>query len=125
MMLLDFPPKNFFRGWFVSKTAFYPCSSLFNTEKLKEIGGFHPENNLFHDGFIIVKLVAKFNRVDVREIKASFRKHPDEITFAVKVKNWSEDSLLLLDEMCNLVLEEYRAIVRKEGMRFFAYLNYE
>ena len=116
--------EQFFRGWFASKTAFYPCSTLFNTKQLKEIGGFHPENNLFHDSFVLVKLAAKFGRVDVEDIKASFRKHQGEITFAVKVKDWSKDSLLLLDEMCNLVSKKYRVTIRKEGMKFFACLNY-
>lgn len=116
--------EEFFRGWFAFKTAFYPCSSLYNTKKLKEIGGFHPENNLFHDGFVIAKLAAKFGRVDVKDIKASFRKHQGEITFAVTVKEWSEDALSLLDEMCNLVSKNYRGTVRKEGLKFFAGLNY-
>jgi len=116
--------ENFFRGWFTKKTAFYPCSTLFNTEKLREIGGFGPENNLFHDGFVIVKLAAKFGRIDIVDVKASFRKHLDEITFAVKVKDWCRDSLLLLDSMCELVSEEYRETFREEGMQFFIRINY-
>jgi len=122
--VLGLPTEDLFRGWFASKTAFSPCSSLFNTEKLKEIGGFKPENNLFHDGFVIAKLAAKYERVDVKEIKASFRKHQSEISHTVQVKDWCEDSLLLLDEICGLVSEKYRVIVRKEGIRFFTYLNY-
>ena len=116
--------EDFFRGWFAYKTAFYPCSTLFNKHKLCEIGGFGPENNLFHDGFVIIKLAAKFGRVDVKDIKASFRKHIDEITLAVRVKDWCRDSLLLLDSMCNLVSKEHREILREEGMEFFIRLNY-
>ena len=121
--VVGFTTEEFFRGWFAYKTALYPCSTLFNTKKLKEIGGFKPENNLFHDGFVIAKLADKFDRVDVEDIKASFRVHPDEITFAVKVRDWSEDSLELLDLICDLASEK-KALIRSEGMRFFSKLNY-
>jgi len=33
-------------------------------------------------------------------------------------------ALSLLDEMCNLVSKNYRGTVRKEGLKFFAGLNY-
>lgn len=115
--------EGFFRGWFASKTALYPCSTLFNTKRLKEIGGFKPENNLFHDDFVIVKLAAKFGRVDVQDIKASFREHPSEMTFSANVSDWCEDSLMLLDVMCDLIPEN-QALVRSEGMRFFSKINY-
>jgi len=117
------PTEGFFRGWFAGKTALYPCSTLFNAKRLKEIGGFKPENNLFLDGFVIVKLAAKFGRVDVRDIKASFRKHPSEMTFAANVGDWCEDSLMLLELMCDLISEN-KALVRSEGMRFFSKINY-
>lgn len=118
--------EEFFRGWFSNppKTALFPCSTLFNTKKLKEIGGFKPENNLFHDDFVIVKLAAKFDRIDVEDIKASFRYHPDEITFAVPVENWCEDSLSLLTLMCDLVPDDYKDTIRKEGLYFFSKFNY-
>jgi len=118
--------EEFLRGWFSipDKTALFPCSTLFNTKKLKEIGGFKPENNLFHDGFVVVQLAAKFDRIDVEDIKASFRIHPDEITFSVKIKDWCEDSLLLLNLICDLASDEYKKTVRKEGLQYFSRVNY-
>lgn len=114
---------NFFKSWFSGKTSFYFCSTLFNTEKLRKIGGFHSKHHLLQDGFAIAKLAAKNDRVDVQEIKASFRKHEGEVTFAVKVKHWAEDFLCLLDLMCKLASEN-KAELKAEGNRFFSHLSY-
>jgi hypothetical protein len=119
-----FSTEEFFRGWFAFKTSLYPCSTLFHTNKLKQIGGFGPENNLFHDDFVIVKLAARFNRVDVKDIKASFRTHNDSITYAAEVKDWCHDSYLLLNTMCELVSNEYKETLRREGLQFFSQINY-
>ncbi len=114
----------FFRFWYAWKTALYLCSTLFNTKKLIEIGGFQSKHNLFLDVFAEFTLAAKYDRIDIEDIKSSFRKHGSELTFASKVKNWCEDSLLLLDLTCELVPKE-KDIIRKEGLRFFSKFNYE
>jgi len=116
--------EHFFRGWFAGKTSLYLCSTLFNTERLREIGGFQSKHNLFQDVIAEVQLAARFCRVDVQDVKASFRKHPSEMTLAAKVGNWCEDSLILLDLICELVSEESKRMVRDEGTRFFSKINY-
>jgi glycosyltransferase involved in cell wall biosynthesis len=121
--VVGFSTEDFFLGWFTAKTVFYLCSSLFNTKRLKEIDGFHSKTNLLQDVVAEVQLAARFGRVDVQDVKASFRRHPDESTFAVKVSDWVEDSFYLLDLMGNLASEK-KAEIRREGMRFFAGLNY-
>ena len=115
--------EELFRAWFAEKTSWYLCSTLFNTKKLREAGGFQSKYNLVQDGVALVRLAAKYGRADVEDVKASFRKHPGEITFAVKVKEWCEDYLYLLDLMCDLV-DENRGLIRREGMRFICRLNY-
>lgn len=115
--------EQFFRSWFAEKTSWYVCSTLFNTKRLKEIGGLHSKRNLVQDGIALVQLASKFGRVDVEEVKASFRKHPGEITFAVKVKDWCEDYLELLNLMCE-VIDDNVDLVKAEGMRFLCRLNY-
>ena len=107
----------------MGKTVLYLCSTLFHTKRLKEIGGFKSKHNLFQDVMAEVQLVARYGRIDTKDIKASFRRHHGEMTFAVKVKDWCEDSLELLDVMCNLASEN-KALIRSEGMRFFSKLNY-
>ena len=115
--------SDFFVGWFTGKTSLYLCSTLFNTRRLQEIGGFKSRHNLFQDVVAEVQLAARFGRVDVKEVKASFRKHDSEMTLSSKVSRWCEDSHFLLDIMCDLVTEN-QAQVRREGTRYFAKVNY-
>jgi glycosyltransferase involved in cell wall biosynthesis len=116
--------EDFFKAWFAGKSPLFLCSTLFNTNHLKEIGGFKSKHYLFDDVMAIVQLAAKFGRSDIKDIKASFRNHPDEMTFKVKVNQWCEDSLQLLDLMCEIVPDENKLIIKKEGMRFFSERNY-
>ena len=122
---VGYPTEELFLRWFANKTGFYPCSSIYNTENLKEIGGFHPENNFYHDDFVFVKLAAKFGRVDVKEIKASYRKHQSGKAYTSQIKSRCEDSLLLIEEMCNLVSNQYREPVREAGLKFFVHNHYK
>jgi glycosyltransferase involved in cell wall biosynthesis len=118
---LDF--EDFVLGWFRHETAWYLCSTLYNTEALKAIGGFNSKHNLLQDGMATARLAAKHGRSDVEDIKASFRKHGAEITFAVDVKNWVEDFIDLLDLLSELATER-NEIIRSKGERFFSQLNY-
>lgn len=115
--------EDFFLGWFSGRTALYLCSTLFNTARLREIGGFSSPKNLFQDVVAEARLAARWGRVDVPEIKASFRKHSGEMTFSVKVKDWCRDSLYLLDLLCALSKEKKKE-VQAEGMNFFRRINY-
>lgn len=113
----------FFQAWFAHKTSLYLCSTLFNTAELVRIGGFKSKHNLFQDVVAEVTLAARFGRVDVEAVKASFRKHSGEITFSAKLRDWCEDSLFLLDAICKL-LPEHEDLLRREGLRFFVDFNY-
>lgn len=111
----------FFRSWFRCKTSIYLCSTLYNTQKLKEIGGF--QTNFFDDVVAIVQL-AKFGRVDVEEVKASTRIHEGEITFSADIGEWCKDSLYVLDLMCELVNDQEKEMFREEGVKFLSNINY-
>jgi glycosyltransferase involved in cell wall biosynthesis len=113
----------FFLGWFRAKTPMYLCSTLFHTEKLRSIGGFKSTYNLLQDVKAELQLAAMFGRTDVQDIKASFRRHGLELSLKTKVVDWCDESLILLDSMCNLVSEN-KILVYREGMRFFANLSY-
>jgi len=114
---------DFIRSWFACETSFYLCSTLFNTKMLREIGGFESKTNVFQDVFAEIQLAVKHERVDVGEVKASFRKHAGELTFSSGIWAWCEDSLSLLDLLCDL-LPEHKTLIRKEGMQFLSTLNY-
>jgi glycosyltransferase involved in cell wall biosynthesis len=113
----------FFRGWFAGKTAIYLCSTLFNTEKLKEAGGFQSKHNCYQDTMAVMRLAAKYGRIDVTPVKASSRVHPREMAMNRKLSEWCEDSLMLLELMYDLATEN-KAEIRNEGLRFFAEANY-
>ncbi|HWO40417.1 MAG TPA: glycosyltransferase [Candidatus Eisenbacteria bacterium] len=116
---------DFFRAWFSGKTRWYLANTLFNTRRLKQTGGFHSPYRLAQDGFAIARL-APFGRAEVAEIKASFRLHRNEQTFARPVApvQWGLEWLRLLDFMCELVPAEEAPLLRREGARFFAKLTY-
>lgn len=114
--------KDFFLAWFENKTSWYLCNTLFQTRGLKEGGGFHSERHHVSDGVAIVYMAHKFGRIDLEEVKASFRKHSEEITFSVTVNDWCLDYYALLQQMCAATNNDRD--VRKKGAIFFSKMNY-
>lgn len=114
----------YFRAWFQSKVAWYLPSTLFNTNALKEIGGFCYDYNLIQDAVALVKLESHVERLDIEDIKAGFRKHSGELTFAVRVRDWASEYYRLLNLICE-TLPGTDASFKYEGMRFFAGLCYK
>ena len=123
---------DFFLAWFRNRTSMYLCSTLFNTKRLMEIGGFSSKPNrtsnphhLFQDVVAEVQLAARFGQIGIPDVKASFRSHGAELTYSggVKIADWCEDSLQLLDLMC-LLSQKDKKLMRRTGMKFFANLNY-
>ncbi len=115
--------EDFFLGWFVSKVPLFLCSTLYNTRRLKEIGGFLPKNP-YQDVVVEAQLAFKFNRVDVYDIKASFRIHKSNKGSAIKVIDWCEGSLYLLNIICNLASEK-KDLIMDKGMTYFCVRNYK
>ena len=113
----------FILGWFDRKVPLYLCSTLFNTERLKQLGGFHSKTNRYDDAVATVQLAAKYGRIDVFDAKASYRRHGDSIGMTVTYHEWCEDSLYLLDIMC-AVAPEHAAFIRERGMAYFCFRNY-
>ena len=114
--------ENLFRAWFAWKTAFYLCSTLFNTEKLRDIGGFKSKHNLFEDVLAELKLASKYGRIDIQDVKASFRHHSSESTFDSGIRNWCEDSLFLLNSICDLATKN-KTLIKREGLSYFYTFN--
>jgi glycosyltransferase involved in cell wall biosynthesis len=114
---------DFILGWFVGKTPLYVCSTLYNTVGLRSIGGFHSRHNLFQDVAATAKVAALMGRVDIEKPMASVRQHGGKWTHVARVLEWCEDSIELLELLCELVVEK-QAEVRSQGMQFFANVNY-
>jgi glycosyltransferase involved in cell wall biosynthesis len=119
----DLSLTDFFLGWFLDKTPMYLCSTLFSTKRLRAIGGFKSKHNLYEDVIAMVIIAAKFDRVDVREIKASFRNHPLQITNSAAIGGWCEDSLFLLDTMYRLAPDN-KKFLRRAGFNYLLKRNF-
>lgn len=114
---------DFILGWFTGKTPLYVCSTLYNTEGLRSIGGLHSRHNLFQDVAATAKLAAAMGRVDIEQPMASSRQHGGKWTHAARVREWCEDSLDLMNLLCELAPDR-QAELRRHGLRFFANVNY-
>lgn len=110
-------------AWLRGRTRMFLCASLFQTRALRRLGGFRSKRQLFQDVLAEFRAAAGFGRLDVPDVKASFRKHAQQNTSVVKVADWCEDSLELLEAMCALAPEAAPAI-RRAGLRRLAVFNY-
>jgi glycosyltransferase involved in cell wall biosynthesis len=117
------PIEDAFLGWFSGRTPIYLCNTLFNTAGLKEIGGFKSRTSLYQDVVAEFRLEARYGRLDVPEVKASFRRHSDNMGSAARVSDWCEDSLYLLDIMCDLAPSR-KELIREKGRVYFCRKNY-
>jgi glycosyltransferase involved in cell wall biosynthesis len=114
---------DFVLSWFDNKVPLYLCSTLFHTERLKQLGGLHSKTGLYEDVVAQVRLATKYGRVDVFDVKASFRRHDSNMGIVSHWYEWCEDSLYLLDIMCEAVPEQ-AARIRERGMSYFCLRNY-
>ena len=109
----------FFLNWFAGKIPLYSCNVLMNTKSLREIGGLRSKTNTYEDVVADAQLMGKYGRVDVYDVKASFRRHGDHWGSSLSISDWWEDSLYLLDIICNLASER-KTFIRSEGMKYFS-----
>ena len=114
---------DFMLSWFRHEVPLYLCSTLYNTGRVKELGGFKSKTNHYEDCVALFQLAAKFGRKDIHDVKASFRRHSHNNGSAASIKDWCEDSLYLLDIMCNLSGDK-KELVRSKGMYYFCRVNY-
>ena len=113
-----------FLAWFKGKVPLYLCSTLYNTRRLCELGGLHSKTYMYEDVIAEFKLAKMFGRKIVPEVKASYRRHDHNMGSSVSIKDWCEDSLYLLDIICDLASEN-KAFIRSEGLRYFCRRNYK
>jgi glycosyltransferase involved in cell wall biosynthesis len=117
------PTTDFFLAWFANRTAIFFCSTLYQTEALRRVGGFGSKTNCFQDAAAAIQLAAQYGRLDVPDIKASFRRHSQNRPSRSKIEGWCDDSLYLISLMCYLVPQD-DVILRDRGMVFFSKQNY-
>jgi glycosyltransferase involved in cell wall biosynthesis len=117
--------EEFLLAYLSFKTGIYLCSTLWNTKRLRETGGMSSKHNLFMDVMAVAKVSSQYGRNDIQESKASNRKHPNELTFSVKTKEWCEESFQLVEVMCNLASEKRMELsLRKAGRNYIFRYNW-
>jgi glycosyltransferase involved in cell wall biosynthesis len=110
---------DFFEAWLTGKTALYMCSTMFNTQGLKAIDGFHSPTNLFQDVVAEFRLAASHGHANVSSTLASYRRHDANRGDAVRVMAWCEDCRYLLDLMCSLSPDDDQKI-HNLGLSWFS-----
>jgi glycosyltransferase involved in cell wall biosynthesis len=110
-------PANLFLMWFDRGTAFYLCSTLFNTARLRQSGGLRSKTNLFQDVAAIARLAVPYGRLDIPGVRTSFRRHDANKGSNDSALEWAEDSLYLLDLLCDL-MPEHAASLRNARLPY-------
>ncbi|MDJ0699537.1 MAG: glycosyltransferase family 2 protein [Woeseiaceae bacterium] len=107
------------RAWFAKSTAIYLCSTLFNTQALRDVGGLSSMHNLLEDGYGIARLGNSMGICNAKEVKASFRRYSQQRTNSVPIREWCEDYLGLLELICANVPDSERSEIRTVGHKYF------
>ena len=114
--------EDLYMSWFGGKTAFFLCNTLYHTERLQSVGGFHSPNHLMEDNCALVRLLDKWSHANVESVKASYRYTYDQRTYRVPVVEWCEDFSYLLNMIDNQSKADRRDEVIGRGRRFFGRL---
>ncbi len=117
-------PTEFILGWFKGRITLYLCNTLYNTARLREVGGFASKKNLFDDLVPTFTLTTKYGRADVADVKASFRRHLTNRGSTVPIRDWVEDSRYLLDVIYELLPDD-RDRLKREGNVYFCRKTYQ
>lgn len=111
-----------YQSWFRATTGFYLCNTLYHTERLREIGGFHSLHNLLEDNYALVRLLNHWDHANVEDVKASYRYTYEQRTYQVPVREWCEDFRQLLEMIVEQCAPEMQTAIRNEGTQFFGRL---
>ncbi|MFH5885735.1 glycosyltransferase [Halalkalibaculum sp. DA3122] len=120
---------DFILSWYRGEINIFFCSSLFNTEILRSVGGFEPKYDHYIDVAAQFKCMAAGERADVPDVKASFRKHKGSITSQTSdhINNWINDAKRLLDLALTLAPNKKQLIkkigLKKSAMNVYMYAN--
>lgn len=109
--------NGFFRGWMKGRFTSYVCSTLFNTQMLRDVGGFQSPHGLYQDLIAIARLMARGGRCDVEPSKAWFRRHDENYGDAADLLAWCEDGV----QLANVIASESpvdSGTLYREAMRY-------
>ncbi|MBA2665904.1 MAG: glycosyltransferase [Trueperaceae bacterium] len=110
-------------SWFDGETSMYFCNTIFRTEVLRDAGGFTTPREQYIDVAAVIRIAARHEVLDVPDVLASFRRHGGNTGTAQSIEAWCEDSLYLIDLMCELAPERADEL-RRRGLHYFSRNNY-
>ena len=117
--------EDFALEWFSGELALYMCNTVFNRQKVIDVGGFRSEKDLWHDVVAEMKIASTSPRLEIESVKASFRRHGDSRGASlVRIWDWVEDSVYLLNVMKD-VSGDKRQEVATKGQLYFCKKNYQ
>ena len=114
--------EDFYFSWFASKTATFLCSTLYHTQRLRDVGGFDSLHYLLEDNYALVKLLEHWDHANITDAKASYRYTYDQRTYNVPVIEWCQDFRQLLDMIMQQCQPATRRAIWFSGLRFFKQL---
>ena len=114
---------DFYLAWMSGRAVHYCCNTLINTRALRELGGFRSRHNCFQDAMAAFRILATHGRIDVPAVKVSNRRHRGKLAHTARVIEWCEDSVDLLNMMCELAPAQATTI-REQGEKYFAKVNF-
>lgn len=114
--------EDFYFSWFGARTATFLCSTLYHTQRLRDVGGFHSLHFLLEDNYALVKLLEHWDHGNIVEPKASYRYTYDQRTYNVPVIEWCQDFRQLLDMIMRQSQPESKRAIWFKGSRFFKQL---
>jgi glycosyltransferase involved in cell wall biosynthesis len=118
---------DFIMLWYSKRIYLFLASILFYTRGLKEIGGFRTEYDMLVDVAAEFELAARYGRLDIPEIKASFRDHTDSHGKGPKISRWCDSSLKLVSLASSLINEQngrfYAVAMKTSSDRMYRYAS--
>lgn len=112
-----------FDGVLKGEAVTYLCNTLYNAEKLRRIGGFQSKGFAYQDVIANLKLAHGHGWIDIKEPLASYRIHGFKMGLALQINKWCEDSLAILELMCELMPEK-ESYFRNYGARQMCRRNF-
>lgn len=107
----------FILDWFSGRAPLYLCNTVFHRENLLDVGGFVSKKNLYNDVVAEVRIAARSPILNIQDVKASFRRHEENHGVSMRVRDWTDESAFLLDEIISVGADKTR--LREAGQQYF------
>lgn len=103
---VELPLFDYFRSVLAGGAVTFFCNTLYNTKKLREVGGFRSKSYVYQDVVTNLRLARMYPRATIERPMASYRIHDSKLGRVSEIEKWCDDSLHILDVMCDLIPEE-------------------